>query len=273
MPIKSRLVESYAFEPAETALPASPRKHAIASNPIRKRRVGFIGLDRTGKAMASRLLEAGHQLMVYDPDREIPKMLASAGASVANSVQDACRSADAVFTMLADDEVAEAVILGPGGVVENLPRNAIHIGSSPVSVECSDRIVEAHWDAGKQYVSAPVLVRSDSTAEEQLLVIAGGSEATIIEIEPLLCPIGQLARLSGWPSDANLVQRGADRVGTTLFQFLARHPELCARQRRSQVARPGSPLARFLDIETNLSRELLDRYLSVTSDLQIGAHY
>ena len=178
-------------------------------------RVGFIGLDPTGKAMASRLLKAGHQLTVYDPAREIPEALESAGGSVANSIQDACRWADAVFTMLPNDEVAEAVILRPGGVVESLPRRAVHIGSSTVSVECSDRIVEAHWNAGKQYVSAPVLVGSGSTAEEQLLVIAGASEATIIQIEPLLSPIGQLERLSGCPSDANLIQRPLNRAGST----------------------------------------------------------
>ena len=160
---------------------------------------------------------------------------------MANSIQDACRWADAVFTMLPNDEVAEAVILGPGGVVESLPRKAIHIGSSTVSVECSDRIVEAHWDAGRQYISAPVLVRSESTAEEQLIVIAGGREATIIQIEPLLNPIGQLAQLSGWPSDANVVQLAANCAGATLFQFLARHPELCAPQNRSQLARRRHP--------------------------------
>ena len=172
-------------------------------------RVGFIGLDHTGQAMASRLLKAGHQLTVYDPVREIPEALASAGGIAANSIQDACRSADAVFTMLPNDEAAEAVILGPGGVVESLPREAIHIGSSTVSVECADAIVEAHWDAGQQYVSAPVLVGSGLDADEQLLVIAGGCEATIFQIEPLLSPIGQLAQLGGWPSDANLVQLGA----------------------------------------------------------------
>ena len=252
---KSLRVGTHAFGAAEQAIPASLGSRAIMSatwlgpepppsgSPIM--RVGFIGLDPTGSAMASRLLKAGHKLAVYDPAREVPKALESAGGSVANSIQEACRWADAVFTMLPDDEVAEAVILGPGGVVESLPRKAIHIGSSTVSVECSDRIVEAHWDSGKQYVSAPVLVRSGSTAEVRLLVIAGGREATIFQIEPLLSLIGQLAQLSGWPSDANLVQLGANCTGATLFQFLARHPELCAGQDRSQLARPAFP-----DIET-----------------------
>jgi 3-hydroxyisobutyrate dehydrogenase-like beta-hydroxyacid dehydrogenase len=115
----------------------------------RTMRVGFIGLDHTGKAMASRLIKAGHQLTVYDPAGKIPEALEAAGGRMANSVQDACRWADAVFTMLPNDEVTEAVILGPGGVVESLSGKAIHIGSSTVSIECSDRIVEAHWDPGR----------------------------------------------------------------------------------------------------------------------------
>ena len=221
-----------------------------ASNKTHMKRVGFIGLDRTGTAMATRLLNAGHLVTVYDPARDMPEGLASTGVNAANSLADACRSADVVFTMLPDDEITEAVILGRAGVLESLPRRAIHIGSSTVSVECSDRIVEAHWNAGKQYISAPVLLRSGSAADEQLFVIAGGREATMIEIEPLLSQIGQLAQLSGWPSDANFVQLGADSAGATLFQFLARHPELCARQYRSQFAGPASPLDRFLDIET-----------------------
>ena len=253
---KSLEIDSYAFGAAENALPASLRSAPTMSaaplgfdapaNALRTMRVGFIGLDHTGEAMASRLLKAGHQLTVYDPTREIPDALASAGASIAHSIEDACRWANAVFTMLPNDEVTEAVILGPGGVIESLPRKAIHIGSSTVSVECSDRLVEAHWDAGKEYVSAPVLVSSRPRAEEQLLVIAAGREATIIQIEPLLRRIGKLAQLSGWPSRANLVQLGANCEGAAENRFLAQH--LCAGQDRSQFSRAAS-LALF-DIET-----------------------
>ena len=228
----------------------APQQALRASPPKRAMRVGFIGSGPIGKAMASRLLKAGHQLSLYDPAREIPEALESAGGKVASSVQDVCSWADAVFTMLPTDEVAEAVILGPGGVAQSLPETAIHIGSSTVSIECSDRIVKAHRDAGKEYVSAPVLVRSEGTAEE-LLVIAGGREATIFRVEPLFRPIGQLERLCGWPSDANIIQVSASYMGATLFQFLERHPELCARRHRSQLARPASPLARFLGIDTN----------------------
>ena len=251
-------VEREAFEPAEEALPARSRKCGIAlaqqvesvvsANGHRKMCIGFIGLDHTGQAMVSSLLKAGHHLMLYDPAGDIPEAVTSAGANTANSVEETCRVADVVFTMLRNDEVAEEVVLGPSGVVEGLRQHAIHIGSSTVSVECSDRIVEAHWNAGKQYVSAPVLARGD-LGEEQLLVIAAGREATIIRIEPLLRQIGQLGLLSGWPSDANLVQLGADSACATLSEFLAQHPDLFTRERQSQFSSPATPLNRILDIK------------------------
>jgi 3-hydroxyisobutyrate dehydrogenase-like beta-hydroxyacid dehydrogenase len=212
-------------------------------------RVGFIGFDQIGREAASRLLEAGHQLTVYDPLREIPETLVSAGAIAAKSIPDVCHSAEAVITMLPNDEAAEAVILGTGGVVETLPRSAIHIGSSTVSVECADAIAEAHWNAGRQYISAPVLVGSGLAADAPLIVIAGGREATILQIEPLLSPIGQLAQLGGWPSNANLIHLGAMCDDSTLSQLLARYPELCARQDASQLARRAPPFSHSLDIE------------------------
>ena len=113
---KNLPAERQAFGAAEQALPAIPRRRAM--------RVGFIGLDPIGRTMASRLLKAGHQLTLYDPVREIPESLESAGGKVANSVQDACRWADAVFTMLPTDEVAETLILGPGGVAQSLPEES-----------------------------------------------------------------------------------------------------------------------------------------------------
>ena len=185
--------------------------------------VGFIGLDHTGQQIVSRLVQAGHRLTVYDPIREIPETLLWAGAMVADSIEEVCRSADAVFTMLPGDDAAEDVILGVGGVVESLPRGAVHIGSSTVSVPCSDAIVEAHWDAGQQYIAAPVLVGSELAADEQLIVIAGGCQATIVRIEPLLSPIGPLAELAGWPSHANSIHLGAMCDDSTLSQFLVTH--------------------------------------------------
>lgn len=182
-------------------------------------RIAFIGLDHFGQAMALSLVEAGHQLTVYDPSSEKAEALASAGAAVANSIAGACSSAEAVFSMLAGDEAVETAVLRAGGMVDSLPRNAIHIGCSTISVECSDRLVEAHWDAGQRYIAAPVLGRSNAAAGARLLMIAGGCNRAIAEVRLLLDAIGEVTvQLAGWPSEANLIQRSANTRFETTFE-------------------------------------------------------
>ena len=78
-------------------------------------RVGFIGTGRMGSAIAGRVLHGGNTLTVWNRTREKTVELADRGAQVAASVADACADADAVLTMLANDEVLLEVALGPGG--------------------------------------------------------------------------------------------------------------------------------------------------------------
>lgn len=185
-------------------------------------RVAVIGLDPVGQAMALSLREAGHQLAVYDPSGETPEALASAGAEVANSIASACCTADAVFSMLAGDQAVETAVLGAGGIADSLPRNAIHIGSSTISVECSDLLVEAHWNVGQRYIAAPVLDRSNAAAGAPLLMIAGGCAAVMAEVQPLFDAIGKVTiQLAGWPSRANLVQHSANSRFETMVESRA----------------------------------------------------
>ena len=65
-------------------------------------KVGFIGLGRMGAGMAANLLEAGHDVSVYNRTRAKAEALIARGAKPAASVADACKG-DAVVTMLADD--------------------------------------------------------------------------------------------------------------------------------------------------------------------------
>jgi NAD binding domain of 6-phosphogluconate dehydrogenase len=183
-------VENYGFD----------RDGPIAAS--RPQTIGFVGAGNLASRVASRLLLAGYHLKVCDPAAGEVAAIAN-GASYGNT----CRS-DAVLTMLPNEELVQAVVLGRGGVCEYLPRTAVHIGSSRISVELADKIVEAHWDAGKRYVSAPVS-RDPRSISDELLLMVGGSEEALIETRALLNAVGEVtAQFSGWPSQANLLQLG-----------------------------------------------------------------
>ena len=77
-------------------------------------KVGFIGTGRMGGAMVRRLLEAKHDVGVYNRTPEKAKPLADAGAKILASVADAARYGDVVYTMLADDAALEDVVFQKG---------------------------------------------------------------------------------------------------------------------------------------------------------------
>ena len=123
-------------------------------------RVGFIGIGHMGRGMVLSLIRAGHEVAAYNRTRQAAERLAGSGVTVAATVAEACQ-ADVVFTMLANDEAVEAVTLGEDGILTNLPRRAIHVSSSTISVELSERLAATHAEADQRYVVATVLGRPD----------------------------------------------------------------------------------------------------------------
>jgi 3-hydroxyisobutyrate dehydrogenase-like beta-hydroxyacid dehydrogenase len=170
-------------------------------------KVGFIGLGSMGTGMASNLVKAGHDVTVYNRTPDKAKALVALGAKQARDVAHACAGAAAVFTMLANDEAVESVAVGNAGIVASLPKNAVHISSSTISVALSKRLAQEHATAGQRYVAAPVFGRPEAAAAAKLFVVAGGKPEAVREIEPLLQAIGQRTFPLGEPPDAaNLVK-------------------------------------------------------------------
>ena len=192
-------------------------------------RVGFIGLGHMGSGMAKSLIRAGHEIIAYNRTRSRAEALTSEGASVVATIAEACQ-ADAVFTMLANDEAVEAVVLGKDGIVASLPKGAIHISSSTISVDLSERLASAHADARQRYVVATVLGRPDRAAEGQLFVLAAGAPDALRDSGPLLAAIGQgTTEFGQQPSNANLVKLSANFLFATVFESLGEAVALIAR--------------------------------------------
>ncbi|HET7553479.1 MAG TPA: NAD(P)-dependent oxidoreductase [Gemmatimonadaceae bacterium] len=170
-------------------------------------KVGFIGLGQMGSGMAARLIAAGHDVTVYNRTRAKTKPLRDKGASVAETPADACANAEAVFTMLADDHAVEDVTFGDQGILGALPRGAVQVSSSTLSVDFTKRLAAAHAEAGRRFLAAPVFGRPDVAAAGQLFVVTGGEADTVAFVQPLLDVIGkQSFVMSDRPEAAALVK-------------------------------------------------------------------
>jgi 3-hydroxyisobutyrate dehydrogenase-like beta-hydroxyacid dehydrogenase len=169
-------------------------------------KIGFIGLGQMGSAMAANLLKAGHTVTVFNrrPERRAP--LVKLGAHEASVVADASQG-DVVITMLADDTAVGDVVFATDGLLANLPKNAIHISMSTISVALSKRLALAHLEAGQRYLAAPVFGRPDMAAAAKLFIIAAGESATIDACMPIFDSLGQkTSRIGAEPFAANLVK-------------------------------------------------------------------
>jgi 3-hydroxyisobutyrate dehydrogenase-like beta-hydroxyacid dehydrogenase len=205
--------------------------------------VGFIGLGQMGSAIALNLVKAGHRVVVYNRTRAKAEALASQGAEVAESVADACRL-PVLITMLADDSAVEAAFFGDGNGLSALGQGALHISMSTISVALSDRLTEAHRNAGQAFVAAPVFGRPEAAAAAKLFVVAAGPGAELARCQPLFDAIGQRTFVIGdKPSAANLVKLSGNFLLAAMIECLG---EAFALVRKGGVDPHG-----YLEILTN----------------------
>jgi 3-hydroxyisobutyrate dehydrogenase-like beta-hydroxyacid dehydrogenase len=157
-------------------------------------RVGFIGLGAMGSGMAARLIEAKHEVLVWNRSSGPADDLVKHGARRVDNPQDAF-AGDAVITMLADDDAVRGVILTPGILQRVANKKLVHVVASTVSVSFARELEKAHADAGLAYVAAPVMGRPDVAAAGKLNIIVAGDAAAIDRVKPLFEVIGQKV----WP--------------------------------------------------------------------------
>lgn len=146
--------------------------------------IGFIGLGHMGAGIAARLLKPGRALKVWNRSPEPVARLVAEGAAAAASPADAL-DVDIAFSMLASDEVIEAVVVG-SGALDKARAGLIHVNLATVSVAFARRMDELHKARGLSYVAAPVLGRPDVAAAGQLNALCAGAPDAVARVRPLL---------------------------------------------------------------------------------------
>ncbi|HTQ76201.1 MAG TPA: NAD(P)-dependent oxidoreductase [Burkholderiales bacterium] len=154
-------------------------------------KVGFIGTGRMGRAMARRLIEAGHELAVFNRTPAKAAELVQAGARSAASIARAAQHGDAVFTMLADDAALEDVAGQAGGLLESLPKGGIHICSGTHGIGVIRKLKASHAARGQVLVTAPMLGRPEMVAAGQAGIVVAGPAEVLERCAPLFAAVAR----------------------------------------------------------------------------------
>jgi 3-hydroxyisobutyrate dehydrogenase-like beta-hydroxyacid dehydrogenase len=205
--------------------------------------VGFIGLGNMGSAMATRLLDAGFDVTVYNRSPGKADAVAARGATVAATVAQAC-AGDVVFTMLANDDAVEAVVTGDAGVLATMREGATHVSASTISAALSKRLTAAHAAAGQQFITSTVLGRPEAASAGKLFVLAAGPAEAVEPLVPVLDALGQRTfRVSDVASVGNVVKLSANFLLANVIESLSEAVAL--------VSKAGVDRADYIDIITS----------------------
>jgi 3-hydroxyisobutyrate dehydrogenase-like beta-hydroxyacid dehydrogenase len=184
-------------------------------------KIGFLGLGAMGTPMALRLIAAGHELSVWNRTEGRTKPLLREGAIAAATPAEAELGADAVMTMLFDDEANEQVLFGPNGLLDALEPGALHISSSTISVALSERLTAEHARRGIDFVAAPVFGRPNVAAEGRLWIVVAGSNAAIQRARPVLEPLSRgISVIGSEPRQAHALKLGGNFLISAMIHSL-----------------------------------------------------
>ncbi len=153
--------------------------------------IGVIGLGGMGGGIASRLLDQGQRVAVWNRTARAADALVAPGARRATSPADAVAPDGIAITMVANDAALEAVCEGPEGVLARLGPQGVHVSMSTISVALARSLAERHAARGSALVAAPVFGRPDAAAAGKLWILCSGAPAAKALARPVLDMAGQ----------------------------------------------------------------------------------
>ncbi|MBM0255597.1 NAD(P)-binding domain-containing protein [Micromonospora sp. 4G55] len=178
--------------------------------------VAVIGLGGMGSRMAGRLLDAGHDLVVWNRTPQRASDLVARGAVAAGSPAEAARRADLVITMLSGPAALQEVVEGPQGVAAGSTASTTLAEMSTVGPPAVRRLAAMLPD-GVGLLDAPVLGSVSEAESGSLRIFVGGPEQLAQQWMPLLGALGSPMHVGplGAGAAAKLV------ANSTLFGVLA----------------------------------------------------
>jgi 3-hydroxyisobutyrate dehydrogenase-like beta-hydroxyacid dehydrogenase len=202
-------------------------------------RIGFIGLGAMGSRMASRLLDAGYPMTVYNLSRPPAEHLERLGASIAESPRALAGSADIVLSSVTDGAALEQVMFGADGALAGAQTGSVFIDMSTVLPQDSVRLSDAAHARGVDVLDAPVSGSTPQAEQGQLVIFVGGAQPIFQRCQPVFEVLGKTAFYMGPSGSGSMTKLCVNALLGIGMQALAEALAL--------GERAGLPRGRLLD--------------------------
>ena len=154
------------------------------------KQLGFIGVGRMGQHMASRLLEAGYALTIYDTNETAMQRLEQRGAKRAASAADVAAQCETVLVSLPTPDIVKAVALGKAGVIEG-GKAKVFVDLSTTGPRVAKEVAEGLAKKGITAVDAPVSGGPSGAEKGTLAMMVACPKALADELRPVIEVLGK----------------------------------------------------------------------------------
>jgi len=159
--------------------------------------IGVAGLGAMGSAIAARLMEVGHRVIVWNRTAAKTKPLADAGAMVAASPSAVATASEAVITILTDGAAIDAVYHGPSGLLSDDVKGKLFIEMSTVPPAVETALAPKVRAKGAVFVECPVGGSTVPARQGKLLGLMGAEPAAAARARPILEQLCRKIELCG----------------------------------------------------------------------------
>lgn len=155
-------------------------------------KIAWIGTGIMGESMAGHLLDAGHELYVYNRTVSKTENLVKRGAKLLTGIKDAPLNADVVFTMVGYPKDVEGVYLGNDGLITTAKEGQVFVDMTTSSPTIAKKISEEFAKVGASALDLPVTGGDIGAKNGTLSIMVGGDKKVYEEkVLPLVKHLGK----------------------------------------------------------------------------------
>jgi 3-hydroxyisobutyrate dehydrogenase-like beta-hydroxyacid dehydrogenase len=159
-------------------------------------KIAFLGLGQMGTPMSRRLLDAGHDVAVWNRTRARAESLAVHGARVADSPAEAVAGTEVAITMLSDAQAVEQVVFGNDGAAAAMDGGRTLVQMSTIGPE-AERTIRERMPDGVDAIDAPVLGSVPQATDGTLRIFVGATDEQLEGVRAALDAMGTVFHMGG----------------------------------------------------------------------------
>lgn len=163
-------------------------------------KLGLVGLGQMGGAIARRLLQQGHALMVYNRSPGPAANFVALGGVVAPDLKTLAQSVDIVFTVVSDSADVQAVVLGENGLLAGAHAGTLIVDCSTIDPQMSEQVGQAVRRAGFRMMDAPIGGRPGQAEQGKLTLMIGALDEDLELVRPVLVQLASHIVHCGGPT-------------------------------------------------------------------------